>query len=256
MSAMERIHKEIEQLPSLRWTILQFLGTWSEFDNQRQLHLLDQKCDILLASSAQNPDISRYDCIILRGGFSYGDYLRTGIMAALHPVLDQVRNMASEGKPVIGICNGFQILCEAGLLGETALMRNKSLKFQCQDVYLRVEQTDSIFTRELTVGQVLKLPISHGEGNFRVGSGKLDELEKRGLVVFRYCDKEGNITNEANPNGSWNNIAGIMNPEGNMLGLMPHPERACESILGSTDGNLIIKSAIKTYGRDLCTRGN
>lgn len=198
-------------------------------------------------------DISRFDAIILPGGFSYGDYLRTGAIARFSPVMNSVVKFANEGGLVMGICNGFQILCEAGLL-PGALLRNRDLKFVCEHVNIRVEQTDTPFTQVCTEGQVLSLPVAHGDGNYFCDQQTLAELEGEGRVVFRYCDAAGNVTDEANPNGSLHNIAGICNRERNVLGLMPHPERASEDLLNSHDGRIIFRSLAVAVGEMLRTR--
>lgn len=189
----------------------------------------------------KDEDIDSFDAIILPGGFSYGDYLRTGAIARFSPVMNSLKEFANNGGLVIGICNGFQILCEAGLL-PGALLRNRSLKYICEHINLRVEQTNTPFTTDCTVGQILSVPIAHGEGNYFCDPATLAELEGEGRVIFRYCDATGNVTNEANPNGSLNGIAGICNRERNVLGMMPHPERASESALGSNDGRVIFRS--------------
>jgi phosphoribosylformylglycinamidine synthase len=186
-------------------------------------------------------DISRFDAIILPGGFSYGDYLRTGAIARFSPVMRSVVKFARDGGLVMGICNGFQILCESGLL-PGALLRNRDLKFVCQHVNIRVENADTPFTTESAAGQVLSLPIAHGDGNYFCDAETLTELENENRVIFRYCDSTGNLTDEANPNGSLNNIAGICNRERNVLGMMPHPERAAEEMLGCRDGRVIFRS--------------
>ncbi len=186
-------------------------------------------------------EIDRYDAIILPGGFSYGDYLRTGAIARFSPVMRSVTAFAGEGGLVLGICNGFQILCEAGLLPGT-LLRNRGLRFICEHVNLRVERTDTPFTSACSAGQVLSIPIAHGDGNYYCDQKTLDELEGEGRVIFRYCDARGEATDQANPNGSLNQIAGICNRERNVLGLMPHPERASETVLGSNDGRVIFLS--------------
>jgi len=183
------------------------------------------------------------EVVILPGGFSYGDYLRTGAIAQFSPVMTAVRAFATAGGPLLGICNGFQVLCEAKLL-PGALLRNKDLKFHCEHIRVRVEQTDTPFTLRATRGQVLKLPIAHGEGNYVADPATLDALESQGRVTFRYCDAEGRVTEEANPNGSLNAIAGICNEARNVVGLMPHPERACESPLGSRDGLVLFDSVV------------
>ena len=176
-----------------------------------------------------------YDAVLLPGGFSYGDYLRAGAIARISPVMEDVIDFAKNGAPVVGICNGFQILCEAGLL-PGALVRNASLLFAGKDVRLRVERADTLFTSDYQPGQILRVPIAHGEGNYEADQTTLQRLEGEGQVVFRYVDAEGEATEAANPNGSWHNIAGIINEAGNVLGMMPHPERAMEELLGSTDG--------------------
>jgi phosphoribosylformylglycinamidine synthase I len=185
--------------------------------------------------------IGQFDAIILPGGFSYGDYLRTGAIARFSPVMRAVKEFAAAGGLVLGICNGFQILCEAGLL-PGALLRNRDLKFICEHVNIRVERADTPFTLSCPEGQVLSVPIAHGEGNYFCDPATLAELERERQIVFRYCDRSGEATEAANPNGSLANIAGICNREGNVLGMMPHPERASESLLGSTDGRQIFLS--------------
>jgi phosphoribosylformylglycinamidine synthase len=179
--------------------------------------------------------LTRFDAVLLPGGFSYGDYLRAGAIARMSPVMEDVVTFAAAGGPVLGICNGFQILCEAGLL-PGALMHNDSLKFESRDVLLRVERSDTLFTGDYEQGQILRIPIAHGEGNFEADAETLRAMEDGGRVVFRYVDASGDTTEAANPNGSWHNIAGITNEAGNVLGMMPHPERAMEALLGSTDG--------------------
>jgi phosphoribosylformylglycinamidine synthase len=179
--------------------------------------------------------LDEYDAVLLPGGFSYGDYLRAGAIARMSPVMEDVVTFAGRGGPVLGICNGFQILCEAGLL-PGALIRNAGLSFESKDVLLRVEQLDTQFTSEYAEGQLLRVPIAHGEGNYEADAETLERVEAEGRVVFRYVDASGEVTAAANPNGSRNSIAGITNESGNVLGMMPHPERAMEAVLGSTDG--------------------
>jgi len=186
-------------------------------------------------------DLGDADLVMLPGGFSYGDYLRAGAIARFSPVMDAVTEFARSGGPVLGICNGFQILCEAGLL-PGALIRNRSLLFQSHDVRIRVERTDTLFTFDYQPGQVLRTPIAHAEGNFRADEDTIARLEGEGRVVFRYVDAQGRATPDANPNGSVENIAGIINETGNVLGMMPHPERAMEPLLGSTDGKGLFMS--------------
>jgi phosphoribosylformylglycinamidine synthase I len=185
------------------------------------------------------------DAVILPGGFSYGDYLRTGAIARFSPVMGAVKEFAARGGLVVGICNGFQILCEAGLL-PGALMRNKNLKFICAHVNIRVEATDSPFTNRCGRGQVLSVPIAHGDGNYFCDGATLAELQRENRIIFRYCDPSGKVTAESNPNGSLDSIAGICNRERNVLGMMPHPERASEQLLGSCDGRIIFYSLADT----------
>ena len=189
-------------------------------------------------------DLQDADAVILPGGFSYGDYLRTGAIARFAPVMRSVFAFADAGGPVLGICNGFQILLEAGLL-EGAMLRNRRLKFLCQQVHVRVERTDTPFTSACRAGQVLQMPIAHGEGNYFAPPDVLARLEANGQIVFRYTDPNGRTTDEANPNGSISSIAGICNARGNVVGLMPHPERACEASLGSDDGRVLLESVVQ-----------
>jgi phosphoribosylformylglycinamidine synthase I len=225
----------------LRFAVLVFPGTWSDHDCHYVLRdLLHQEADLVWH---RQPDLSRYDCVVLPGGFSYGDYLRAGAIARFSPAMEAVARHAESGGLVIGICNGFQILCEAGLL-PGALMRNDSLQFRCIPVDLRVENTRTPFTLACARGQVLRIPISHGEGSYYADEVTLARLEAEGRVAFRYCTPAGEITPEANPNGSLNNIAGIINERGNVLGMMPHPERASEALMGGEDGLFIWRSIL------------
>lgn len=186
-------------------------------------------------------NLNAYDAVIIPGGFSYGDYLRCGAIAKFSPIMQSVVAFAQSGKPVLGICNGFQILLESGLL-PGALLRNEHLRFICKPVYLKTENNQTLFTRHLTEGQVIEVPIAHGEGNYYADQEVLDELEKNRQVVFRYCSEQGEVTPAYNPNGSLNHIAGIINKSGNVLGMMPHPERVTDAKLGGTDGLLILNS--------------
>ena len=197
----------------------------------------------------RDKSLNSCDCVILPGGFSYGDYLRTGAIARFSPIMKSVVNFAKEGGLVIGICNGFQILLEAGLL-PGAMLRNKDLRFICKYLYLRIENENTPFTCFCKKGQTLKVPIAHGDGNYYISDEGLDELKRNNQIVLRYCDFQGKITNEANPNGSKYNIAGICNRERNVLGMMPHPERCSEEILGSQDGISIFKSIIQTFAEE------
>ncbi|MGQ0671793.1 MAG: phosphoribosylformylglycinamidine synthase subunit PurQ [Hyphomicrobium sp.] len=183
------------------------------------------------------------DLIVLPGGFSYGDYLRCGAMAAHSPIMRDVIAKAKAGTPVLGICNGFQILCESGLL-PGVLMRNASLKFMCRDVHLRVENDGTFYTKCYRKSQVIRVPIAHAEGNYFADTETLDRLEGEGRVVFRYCDKDGNVTPETCPNGAQRNIAGISDSTGRILGMMPHPERLYELSLGGTDGRRVFESVL------------
>lgn len=191
----------------------------------------------------QETSVKGFDAIILPGGFAYGDYLRTGALAKFSPVMNAVADFAKKGGVVFGICNGFQILTEAGLL-PGALLRNSGLKYLCKFEYLRTETVETPFTNLMTKGQLLRIPIGHGDGNFFADARTLERLEGNGQVVFRYADSQGRTTREANPNGSLNNIAGIVNEGRNVLGMMPHPDRSSEEILGSADGKLIFESMV------------
>lgn len=188
-------------------------------------------------------NLEGYDCVVLPGGFSFGDYLRAGALASKTPLAYAVQDFAQKGGLVLGICNGFQILTELHLL-PGALLKNENLRFVCRDVCLRVENTQIPFTRKIEKGEVLNIPIAHGEGRYYVPEDLLKQMEDRNQIVLRYCDHEGNITPSSNPNGSVGNIAGVCNKEGNVLGLMPHPERASEDLFGSHDGLLFWHSLI------------
>ena len=183
------------------------------------------------------------DLIILPGGFSYGDYLRTGAIARFSPIMNEVIQFANNGGYILGICNGFQILLEAGLL-PGVMIRNESLNFVCKDVYLKIENNKTVFTKDINRKSPLKIPIAHGEGNYFADENTLMELQDNNQIVFKYSDSNGSITNSANPNGSVRNIAGIINKNGNVLGMMPHPERSSDPVLGKTHGSLIFKSVV------------
>jgi phosphoribosylformylglycinamidine synthase I len=193
----------------------------------------------------RDTDLRSYDAVIIPGGFSYGDYLRAGALARFSPVMNSVKEFAAQGNLVLGICNGFQILCEAGLL-PGALIRNRGLHFICEHVNVKVESADTPFTHELKSGDVLRLPIAHADGNFVCDDATLEELRRDDRIIFRYCNQDGQLTDAANPNGSRYNIAGICNRERNVMGLMPHPERACEDLLGSSDGREVFRSLAGT----------
>lgn len=222
-----------------KYGVIVFPGTWSEVDWR------DALTDVLGAEAEyvfhKQTDVSRYDCLVIPGGFAYGDYLRPGAIARFSPVMRAVAEFAAEGGPVIGSCNGFQVLCEAGLL-PGALVRNASLEYRCQPQHLRVERASAPFTALVEAGDVLSIPVSHGDGNYFASGETLARMEANGQIAFRYCDEAGRVTPEANPNGSIANIAGVTNEAGNVLGLMPHPERAVEAALGGTDGLGILRS--------------
>jgi phosphoribosylformylglycinamidine synthase I len=189
------------------------------------------------------------DAVILPGGFAHGDYLRTGAIARFSPIMPAILEFARRGGPVLGICNGFQVLLEAGLL-PGAMLRNRDLKFHCEQVIVRVEQADTPFTLRASTGQRLTLPVAHGEGNYYAAPEVVRELEAARRVIFRYCDARGEVTDAANPNGSVNGIAGICSEGRNVVGLMPHPERACEASLGSSDGLVLFESVVTALAQD------
>ncbi|HET8944818.1 MAG TPA: phosphoribosylformylglycinamidine synthase subunit PurQ [Dehalococcoidia bacterium] len=226
----------------MRFAVVVFPGTWSDHDSQYALR------DVMGHEAAlvwhRESDLSGYDAIVLPGGFSYGDYLRAGAIARFSPVMQAVVREAEAGKPVIGVCNGFQVLCEAHLL-PGALMRNEHLQYRCEWVHLLTENATSAWTAACEPGQVLRIPVSHGEGRYFADDATLDELERSGRVAFRYCTAEGEMAPEANPNGSIRNIAGIVNERGNVLGMMPHPERAVEALMGGEDGLPIWRSVLE-----------
>lgn len=227
----------------MKFGVVVFPGTWSDTDC---FHVVDEifKQPVEYVWHKET-DISSYDCVILPGGFSYGDYLRSGAIARFAPVMKAVEEFAKSGGLVIGICNGFQILCESGLL-PGVLTRNSHLQFRCEWVNLKVETTQTPFTSGARLGQVLRIPISHGEGNYYADEDTLDALEANNQIAFRYCSVDGDVTDESNPNGAARNIAGITNAGANVIGMMPHPERCCEEILGGTDGRVIFDSVIRS----------
>ncbi len=222
--------------------VLQFPGSNCDQDCVRALAGIDGLSSDLLWH--KETSLGDADAVIVPGGFSYGDYLRCGAIAQFSPIMAAVKDHAAAGGLVIGICNGFQILCETGLL-PGALVRNRDLHFICEHVHVRAELYDTPFTKTLKTGQVLNLPIAHGEGCYFADEPTLDALEQRGQVVLRYCDDRGRTTDAANPNGSCRHIAGITNEARNVFGLMPHPERACDPALGSTDGLNIFESLLQ-----------
>ncbi|MCG8459339.1 MAG: phosphoribosylformylglycinamidine synthase subunit PurQ [Holophagales bacterium] len=232
----------------MRCGVVTFPGSNCDHDVYHVLkHVLDQEVVFLWHDT---DELRECDLVVLPGGFSYGDYLRAGAMASLSPIMRAVRNHASSGGLVLGICNGFQMLLEAGLL-PGAMRRNRRLRFECRDVSLRVERNDLPFTEGYDQGQVLRIPIAHAEGNYVDTEENLDRLEESGRVVFRYVSQEGELGDEHNVNGSSRAIAGICSPEGNVLGMMPHPERCSEAILGNTDGLAIFATAVGAAGEAL-----
>ncbi len=224
----------------MRFGVVVFPGSNCDRDCGEVLTLLGAEVEYVWHRES---DVSGLDGLVIPGGFSYGDYLRCGAVAKISPVMDAVRTFAAQGRPVIGICNGFQILLESGLL-PGAMLRNTSLTFQCKTVDLRVETTRTPFTRELAVGQLIRLPIANAEGNYTIDADGLLSLEDNDQVILRYVDASGEATEQGNPNGSVGNIAGISNIRGNVVGMMPHPERASEAILGNTDGRAFFEAAL------------
>ncbi|MEW8958115.1 Phosphoribosylformylglycinamidine synthase subunit PurQ [Moorella humiferrea] len=232
----------------MKFGVIVFPGSNCDQDVYHALgNVLGQPVDYLWHGDTS---VSGYDCLVLPGGFSYGDYLRAGAIARFAPIMPAVIEFARAGGLVLGICNGFQILLEAGLL-PGAMRVNDCLQFRCQWTYLRVENSKTPFTNRFRDGQVIRIPIAHGEGNYYADAATLAELEANRQIVFRYCNEYGEVTPAANPNGSVGNIAGIINREGNVLGMMPHPERCAESILGGTDGRELFASIIDWWqGRE------
>ncbi len=229
----------------MRVSIITFPGSNCDYDLFKCVQLVGGEPQFRWHREQELGDV---DAVMLPGGFSYGDHLRAGAIATMSPIMDAVKRFARDGGPVLGICNGFQMLCEAGLL-EGALLRNRSLLFASQDVLLRVENTSSIFTQDYVPKQILRMPIAHAEGNYYADTKTLDRLEAEGRVLFRYTDALGEATDNANPNGSARSIAGILNEAGNVMGMMPHPERAVEDILGSMDGCDLFKALLSHRSR-------
>ena len=225
----------------MKFGIVTFPGSNCDYDAHHAI--TDQLGESAVYLWHKAHDLEGSDVIILPGGFSYGDYLRAGAIARFSPIMQEVAEHAKRGGPVIAICNGFQIACEAGLL-PGALLRNASLKFVGDIVIVRTEQCDTLFTNRYTPGQLLRMPVAHGDGRYTADDDTLDRLEQEGRVVFRYADASGTTTAEANPNGSMRSIAGIVSAEGNVLGLMPHPERAVDPLLGSGDGLALFQSLL------------
>jgi len=229
----------------MKFGIVVFPGTWSDRDTYKALTNVMGYDSSYIWHNDNN--IDNYDCIILPGGFSYGDYLRSGAIAKFSPIMDSVKEHAKKGKPVIGICNGFQILCESGLL-PGALVANRDMQFICEWVNLKIVNRESFFTNKISQNKkILKIPISHGEGNYIADENVIKKLEDNNQIILKYSNSAGDITDKSNPNGSVNNIAGIINKKGNILGMMPHPEKATEKMLGSKDGQLLFQSIIENY---------
>jgi len=229
----------------MRWGVITFPGSNDDHDAlwvARQVLGHDA-----VSLWHKDRDLQGVDCVILPGGFSYGDYLRCGAVARFSPIMESVVRFARDGGLVLGTCNGFQILCESGLL-PGALIRNRSLRFVCDRVPLRVEQNDTPFTNRYSAGELITIPIKHGDGCYIADPATLDHLERNHRIVLRYVDTSGRVSPEANPNGSLNNIAGIVNDQGNVFGLMPHPEHACESVLGGDDGLKMFESVVAWFG--------
>jgi len=232
----------------MNFAVVMFPGSNSDRDAWYAAgHVLSQQAELVWH---KNTDLGSADAVILPGGFAHGDYLRTGAIARFSPIMSAVTRFAERGGPVLGICNGFQVLLEAGLL-PGAMVRNRGIKFVSAHVHVKVEQTDTPFTVACAHGQVLELPIAHGEGNYFADPDTIRELESHRQVVFRYTDRSGQVSDSTNPNGSMNNIAGICNRARNVVGLMPHPERACELSLGSADGRMIFQSIISHFARQV-----
>jgi phosphoribosylformylglycinamidine synthase len=230
-------------MKAMRAAVIVFPGSNCERDVKVAIErITDGHVSLVWHADRTVPDA---DLIVLPGGFAYGDYLRTGAMAAHSPIMRDVVAKAKAGTPTIGVCNGFQVLCEAGLL-PGVLMRNASLKYVCRDVWLKVEQTGTPFTSRFEPGEVIRLPIGHGEGSYFADRATLDTLETESRIVFRYVDSAGNATAESNPNGALGNIAGICDERRRVLGMMPHPERLFEPMLGGTDGRKVFESMLAT----------
>lgn len=228
----------------MKFGVITFPGSNCDYDCYRAVKdVLKEDVEFLWHNDTS---LNGCDCVILPGGFSYGDYLRTGAIARFSLIMKEVKRFANYGGAVIGICNGFQILLESGLL-PGAMLKNKSLRFICKYVYIRVENVDTPYTNKCKEGQVLKIPIAHSDGNYYISEGGLKELKKQNQIVFRYCDLDGNLDIRFNPNGAFDFIAGIKNKQGNVLGMMPHPERASEKILGSADGRYIFESIVEYF---------
>ncbi len=225
----------------MKFAVCVFPGSNCDYDTYYVIKdVLEREVDFVFYNQR---DLSKYDCVVLPGGFSFGDYLRPGALASKTPLAEAVYEFAQRGKLVLGICNGFQILTELHLL-PGALLPNLNMRFVCKDVFLRVENPSTHLTKKLDKGDILRIPIAHHDGRYFIPEEELESMEENGQILFRYVDSEGNPTESANPNGSLSNIAGVMNREGNVFGMMPHPERASEDILGSHDGLMLWYSLI------------
>jgi phosphoribosylformylglycinamidine synthase len=229
----------------MTFAVVVFPGSNCDHDAWHAASVLGQEARLVWHKETS---LAGADVVVLPGGFSHGDYLRTGAIARFSPIMAAVREFAAAGGPVLGICNGFQILLESGLL-PGAMLRNRDVRFHCEFVHVRVEQVNTPFTARCQPGQVLRIPIAHGEGNYYAPPDTIADLEANGRVVFRYADARGQVVDAANPNGSLHSIAGICNAGRNVVGLMPHPERACEAITGSADGRILFESVIETLVR-------
>lgn len=226
---------------SATFGVIVFPGSNCDHDAYHAMaHVMNAETKFLWHKDTDLPNI---DFLLIPGGFSYGDYLRSGAIARFSPIMQSVIEFAEKGGPVLGICNGFQILLEAGLL-PGAMLHNKDLRFVCKQTHLRCETSNTLFTRNIKKGEVLQIPVAHGEGNYFTDEDQLKKLRDNDQIIFRYCNSQGNVTDEANFNGSVDNIAGICNTQRNILGMMPHPERAVEELIGSDDGKLIFESVL------------
>jgi phosphoribosylformylglycinamidine synthase len=238
-------------MSKVKFAVVVFPGSNCEHDSYYVAkHVLGQQAECIWHKDSS---LGGADVVILPGGFAHGDYLRTGAIARFSPIMPAVIDFAKRGGPVLGICNGFQVLLESGLL-PGAMLRNRDLKFHCEQVRIRVERTDTPFTARARSGQVLRMPVAHGEGNYYAPPDLVRQLEDGGRVVFRYCDARGEVTDAANPNGSIDGIAGICNETRNVVGLMPHPERACEAALGSADGLVLFESVVTALAHEGAVR--
>jgi len=230
----------------MKFGVVVFPGSNCDYDTFYVLKQVIGRDTVLLWH--KDHDLQGVDVVVLPGGFSYGDYLRSGAIARFSPLMQEVKTFAGAGGHVLGICNGFQILLELGLL-PGAMLRNKDLKFLCQFVHIRIENGQTDFTRAGKKGQILRIPIAHFDGNYYAPDKVIEDFRRNGQVVFRYCNADGRLTDEANVNGSLDGIAGLMNAQGNVMGMMPHPERASEALLGSEDGQIIFRSLIEAIER-------